>query len=808
MKLKQKIFLYLTLCSLYAFGQNNGAVAIQIMGSQKQPLTGASIELVKQKDSSLVKSLLSDSLGKALFSSISPGSYFCRISRIGYAPSATNIFILDTNVVFNLGTIILQPKEETLSAVTVTGRKAFIEWHADKMVVNLDAGITNTGTTAAEALEKMPGITIDKDGNISLKGRSGVTVMIDGKQTYLSSSDLATLLNGMSSTQISQVEIMDNPSARYDAAGNAGLINIITKRNRQKGFNGSVSTAYSQGFYPKSNNSLQLNYRNGKWNVFSNYSVNLARNFTRLYALRTYLQQDEKTIRSLLEQPSFIKGKGITHTLRAGLDYAVTDNTIVGLNLSGLALSRESSGNSSAQWMNNDFIIDSLIQTSSRNKTSWQNAGANLNLRHSFTASRGLSADVDFIQYNISGNQFFENISVLPSTYSEASKADIPSGIRIYSAKADYSQKIKNWKFEGGWKTSLIKTDNEVAYEFRVGTDWKPDLGKTNHFLYKENIHALYSSAETKKNAWTVQGGLRYEWTSYDAKQLGNAVVKDSSFSRSYNSLFPTLFASFTADSAHSFSLSAGRRIDRPPFQKLNPFLFIINKYTYQKGNPFYRPQYTWNIELTHTYKEAVTTSLSYSTTNDYFSQIFPLDSNGIVHYTEGNLGRLQNWGLSLGVQKAPASWWSVSAQAVLNYKRLEGFIEKAYKTNITQVSFNLTNSFKFNKDWAGELSGFYMSRSQHDIQEVVDPSGSLSIGIAKTVLKSKGTLKLSVRDLFYTQWMKGLTQFVGATEYFKLTRDTRVVGLSFSWRFGNAFKATKRSGGAAGEEIERVGNG
>lgn len=304
------------------------------------------------------------------------------------------------------------------------------------------------------------------------------------------------------------------------------------------------------------------------------------------------------------------------------------------------------------------------------------------------------------------------------------------------------------------------------------------------------------------------RGGLRYEMTNYDAQQLGNAVVKDSSFSRSYNSLFPSLLISLDADSANTFSVSASRRIDRPPFQKLNPFLFIINKYTYQRGNPFYRPQYTWNIELSHNYKGVLLTGLSYSITKDYFSQVFPLDSTGLVIYTEGNLGRLHNFGLSAGCQLAPFPWWALSAQVVLNHKKMEGVIEKSYRADITQFNFNLNNQFMFKKGWSAELTGFYTSKSQQDIQEIVDPAGQLSVGISKNILKNKAVVKLAFRDMFYTQWMKGMTYFPRATEYFKLTRDTRVVAVSFTYRFGKAFKTVKRSEGASGEEIQRVGNG
>ncbi|HUC81627.1 MAG TPA: outer membrane beta-barrel family protein, partial [Flavisolibacter sp.] len=307
---------------------------------------------------------------------------------------------------------------------------------------------------------------------------------------------------------------------------------------------------------------------------------------------------------------------------------------------------------------------------------------------------------------------------------------------------------------------------------------------------------------------WSVQGGLRFEMTAYDAEQLGNRMVKDSSFSRSYNSLFPSAFVSYEKDTVHTFSFRASRRIDRPAFQKLNPFLFIINKYTYQRGNPFYRPQYTWNFELSHLFKNILLTGISYSSTTDYFSQIFPVDSTGIVLYTEGNLGRLQNFGVSVGLQLSPLSWWNFSLQTIVNRKKMEGTITRNMVANITQYNINLNNQFRFGKGWGGELTGFYNSRSQQDIQEVVDPAGQVSLGLSKNILQNQGTIKLAVRDVFYTNWMKGFTQFTNATEYFKLTRDSRVGTISFSWRFGKAFKSAKRSEGAAGDEVQRVGNG
>ncbi|MGZ5286038.1 MAG: outer membrane beta-barrel family protein, partial [Flavisolibacter sp.] len=489
-------------------------------------------------------------------------------------------------------------------------------------------------------------------------------------------------------------------------------------------------------------------------------------------------------------------------------DLALSSRTSFGAGFSGILIERKGSGDNLANWMNAAGQPDSLIRTISHTLVDWKNAGLNFNFKHNFSEGREWTADADLVGYRIGNQQDFDNFLQHPGYYRESTRAEIPNEINIISAKTDYVHQLKNTRLETGWKTSRITTDNLADYEQLNGINWEPDLGKSNHFLYEEFIHAVYGSAETKINKWSLQGGLRYEMTNYKANQLGNAVVKDSSFSRNYNSLFPSVMASLELDSLNQFSFSAGRRIDRPAFQKLNPFLFIINKYTYQVGNPYYRPQFTWNFELSHMYKQLLVTGISYSITDDYFSQVFPVDSNGIVLYTEGNLGRLQNLGISVGLQLAPAKWWSLNTQAVLNHKKMEGVIDRPYTASITQLHLSINNQFRFGKGWSAELSGFYTSKSQHDIQEIVDPAGQISVGIGKTVLQNKGTVRLAARDLFYTQWMKGNTLFTNADEYFKLTRDTRVATISFVYRFGKAFKAARRSQGAAREEMERVGNG
>jgi iron complex outermembrane recepter protein len=789
-----------------AQAQDAHTVRLRVITAPASPVAGATLQVKKAADSSLVKYAFTNAEGWAQLDALQPGTYFVIVSHSGMQNAWYGPFNLPLEG--PLPDLLLQRSSVPMEEVRVTGRRRFIEQSPGKTTVNLDASPTNAGTTMLEALEKMPGITVDRNGGISLKGRSNVLVLIDDKPTYLSGTDLVNLLNGMNTSAVDRVELMDQPPARYDAAGNGGVIVIRMKKNRQKGFNGNASSAYAQGRYYKTNHSLQLNYRNGRHNLFGNYSFNANRNYMELEALRTYFNPDH-SVRSMLDQPALFKMSGLTHSLRVGWDYNLTPKTTFGLQFTGNDLARRNNTTGAAFWKNASGGNDSVIRTITKNHTDWQNAGLNANLRHAVSGSKNVSGDIDVLFYGIDGMQQTFNTKEGSPANDQAYRGDLPSTISIYSAKADYSYTPRSGNsYETGWKSSYINTDNRAAYDLMENGAWTVDLGKTNHFRYEETIHAAYGTAHAQKGKWAGSAGLRLEHTAYNAHQLGNAVQKDSAFSRSYTSLFPTGSLQYAADSQHSFNITVGRRIDRPAFQKLNPFTFIINKYTYQRGNPFFKPQYTWNIGLSHQFRELLVTSVTYSRTDDYFSQFFFRDPSGQVIYTEGNLGTLHNWGFSVSVNASPVSWWTLSSQGTLTHKRMDGTVISSSAKSITQFNGSLNNQFRFGKGWTGEVSGNYTSRSRVDLQELLDPAGQLSVGVAKTMLKGKGTARIAARDIFHTQIMAGFTEIPpDAQEPFSLTRDTRIVLVSFSYRFGKPLKGTaKRSQGAATEEVQRVG--
>ena len=781
----------------------NKTLAIKVQDENAMLLRSATISLL-HSDSSLVQTLSTDKTGQGEFKNLTVGKYITKTSYLGYEIAFVNIDFKNSSSLI----ISLKSLTEVLADVTVAVKKPLVQFLPDKTVINVDAGITNAGATVMEVLEKSPGIMVDRNGNISMKGRPAVLVMIDGKLTQLSGTDLQNLLSGMSASQVDVIELIENPGAKYDAAGNAGIINIKTKKNKQKGFNGTASTSYGQGRLPKSNNSLILNLRSGSFNFFATYGANFNNGLLNMYALRTYYKQDG-SIASLLQQPYYTRSKNLTHNLRTGIDYFVNKRTTVGTAFTATYLKKESVTGSTIQWKKESGELDSTISTAGLRNSKLKQAGINFNTRHSINANRELSADIDIIKYNIRNDQYFENQLQSPGSMVEASRGDIPSSLNIFSAKADYSHRFKNMLWEAGIKSARVATDNRAEYSLRNNGTWVDDLTKSNHFLYTENINAIYSSLDNKNGKWHWQTGLRYENTSYKAQQLGNAIVKDSSFNRQYNSLFPTAFVTYEADSSNSFTFRAGRRIDRPSFNKLNPFVFILNKYTLQTGNPFFKPQFTWNLELNHLFKQVLSTSITYNFTKDYMSQYFLTDTNsGTVIYTEGNVGKLKNFGASMSLQLSPYEWWSFTAQAVYNHKIIESVLLRPYRASIHQYAININNQFRFKKGWAAELSGNYISRNQNDLQEILDPTGQVGAGFSKQLFNNKATLRLTIRDIFYSQDMEGYSLFNGSDETFRLQWDSRVALVSFVYRFGQAMKLPKRTGGGAADEINRVGTG
>lgn len=806
-----------------------GTIAMQGQAQTSQPMVqgtvqdesqktfeSASASLLRAKDSSLVKTAVTDKSGKFQFENIAHGRYLVSITAVGFSPVSSPVFDVSNSPVL-LNPLVLQKHSDELKAVAITSKKLFFEQKADRMVVNVDASPANTGTSVLELLERSPGVSIDKDGNISLKGKQGVTVMIDNKPTYLNSTQLANYLKSLPSSAVDQLEIMTNPSAKYDAAGNSGIINIKTKKNKIKGFNGSLTLTETQGVYAKPGASLNLNYRTGKFNFFANAGYTYWQGFQNLQISRTYLDASNKTVNSIFTQETQMNFVNPEFNLKLGLDYYLSNRTTLGFVVSGFRNQENVQSESNINLLNPEHQVDSIVYSPSTNHSAWKNGSVNLNFRHQFDSSGSeITADLDYMNYISNSSQYFNNITYDPNWVEKNNTVltgDLPSSINIYSFKTDYTRPLSSsMKLEAGLKTSYVSTSNDANYYNIENNKQHVDTGKTNHFLYKENINAAYVNLSRQLKKWNLQLGLRLENTNYSGHQLGNpytVINNDSSFSQSYVNLFPTVYVSYQANDKNQFALNYGRRIDRPAYEDLNPFLFFLDQFTYQAGNPYLQPQYTNNIEFSHTYNNFLTTTINYSDTRNFFTETFEQSGHATI-VRKGNIGRRQNAGISMSAQIPVRKWWTVIAYANYVYNKFDGTLY-GERINVAAPTFlaNLNNQFRLPKGWGAELSGFYRSQGIEG-QIVVDPLGQVSAAITRQLFHEKANLKLAVRDIFYTQQVKGYINFQETEATFHNRRDSRQVSISFTYRFGKPIKGPqpRRNAGGASEESNRVKTG
>lgn len=800
-----------------AMKAQSGKLTLRVEDADQKKLESVTASLLRLKDSGLVKTELSDKEGQVIFLNLQNGSYFLVLSSSGFTKNSTGkIDITPEKQDHNLGTVRLSAQAKELEAVTVTAKKPFIEQKIDKMVVNVDAAVTNAGSTLLEVLERSPGITVDNEGNISLKGKQQVLVMMDGKPTYLGPVELANLLKNTPASSVEQIEIMTNPSSKYDAAGNSGIINIRTKKNKQYGFNGSVNLAYTQGVYWRTNDNFNLNYRNGKLNVFANGGYSKWNSFQDLDIKRTFREAGSKDITAIFEQETRMRNINDNYTMKIGADYFLNKKTTIGFVTTGLRNPEDFRSTGLSYLKDGQAITDSVVQATSANTNTWKNVTANVNLRHRFDSTgRELTADLDYARYSSNTNQVFNNSTYDPDMnllHEENLRGYLPVTIAIYAGKMDYTQPLGKGKIETGIKSSFVNTTNAANYYVVKDFGETVDYSKTNKFDYEENINAAYVNYNRQFKKFGLQAGLRYEYTSLSGHQYGNPIRPDSSFSRGYGNFFPTVFISYQASKDHQWGLNVGRRIDRPAYQDLNPFLFFLDNYTYQAGNPFLRPQYTNNIELSHTYKGFLTTTLNYSRTIDFHTETFEQAQlpNGDQGYAtivrQGNIGQRDNAGIAISAQVPVQKWWTAILYTNLSYNKFRGELNnEMVNVEATTVLLNVNNQFKFKKGWSAELSGFYRTKGAEG-QIMINPLGQASGGVAKQILKGKATVKLNVRDIFYTNKVSGDINFQNTSAHFSNVRDSRQGTVSFVYRFGKPIKGMpQRRNGGAGDEQNRV---
>lgn len=790
-----------------------GKIIGKVIDGNTKTIESATISLLGFKDSLVVKMSIADKTGRFVFEEIAEGKYVVSITAIGHEKGYSDVIDLkpESNVI-ELKTIELKPVAKAISGVIVTSKRPFIEQKPGKTVLNVEASPTNSGLNALELLEKSPGVSVDNDGNISLKGKQGVLILVDGKPTYMSGADLTALLKNMQSSNLDQIEIMTNPPAKYDAAGNSGIINIKTKKGIVKGMNGTANLGYSQGFYGRVNGGLNLNYRNNKLNLFGGYNGGTWEGYNKLTIDRNFYEDDKSTLKGSSDQVSRPHFKGVYHNLKAGLDYYFTKKDVLGIVVNGNFNTGDEDPMSVSNVRNAVGEIDYKIRSIGLNERKSSNLTTNLNYKHTFDSTgREITADLDQAFYNNKGHTSLN--TRIYDKYDIKKGSDIllngfiPSEINIYSAKVDYVHPFKGGlKLETGLKTSFVKTDNQVEYLRNSGTEWSID-DRSNHFIYEENINAIYAIFSKTLKKWELTGGLRMENTI--AK--GHQIKSDSSFKRDYTSLFPNVGIGYNANEKNQFNLSYSRRITRPDYDDLNPFVFFLDSLTYGQGNPYLQPQFTNNVELSHTFNRFLTTTLNYTQTDDIITQLLKQNTEKKVTFqTKENFSKMIQIGIAVSANIPVTKWWNTNIYTNIFNNHYTGLYQNGIKNDPIDVQFtsfmtNVTNSFTLGKGWSTEISGWYRSKGAHGLL-VANEMYAVNSAISKTVFNKKGTIKMGVRDIFYTQQFSGYAKYSDVDVNIASKRDSRQFNLTFNYRFGKKNIApARRKVGGAGEEQNRV---
>lgn len=774
------------------------------------PLAFVNAILLNSTDSSIVKGAITDEKGFYSFDEVEPGTYLLMLSQIGYSNSYSSaIIITEESGNQTMPTSTLLENTIQLKEANIVALKPFIERRMDMTVVNVENSIVDAGATALEILKRSPGIVVDNDGNISIKGKQGVMVMIDDKPTYLSSSDLQNLLRNMSSDQLSSIEIITNPSARYDASGNSGILNIKLRKKQNLGMNGSMTLSYGQGQYPDFGGGLSLNYRNERINLFGNYNYSYGYYFEDVELNRRFKEPDHTS--SFIQRTSD-KGRYINTNFRAGIDYSLTENQTLGLQVRGYNSTNRDRTTSHTEVFNYNVLPDSGYVTRNENDSKWVNVSTNLNYRYKLDSlGRELSADIDYGIFNNKSDFRFQTDHYYPdqsqSTYRDLATNDQPASIDIRTIKLDYIHPFsKAVKIEAGLKSSFVKTDSDVKYKNIVNQVEVLDTGKSNHFIYKENINALYISSAFEYKKFGIQLGLRAEQTVAD----GNQVAIASTFHRNELEFFPTAFLTYEFTTNHEGRFSYSKRIERPGYQQLNPFKYFLDPYNYMEGNPELEPQLTNSFEMSYTLMKMFSISFNYSHTQNAMAQISKqIDSTRTTFVRTENLNANDHYGVSLSVPVQITKWWYSSNNFNLFNNRYQGLSSIGeVDQRLSSYSFNSYNSFTLPGSWSVELNAYYNSRMVWGTL-LVDPVYSVSAGIRKSFLDEKISLRINVNDIFHTETFNSVMKYQNVDADFNRIYDTQFIRVHLSYNFGkkNVPEARQRTSGSQ-EEENRINTG
>ncbi len=793
---------------LFAFFLQNhqiSAADIQgiLIGKDKNPLEFINVILYNASDSSLVKAAVTSSDGSFQFENISGNDVYVRTSFIGFEDFISETFSVADKTMIDLGTIELTAASQQTATVNVVYKKPLVEVQADKTIFNVEGTINSAGLDALELLRKAPGVMLDNDDNISIKGRSGIMVYIDGKRSPLDADGLKAMLKNMQSSNIESIEIITNPSSKYDAAGTAGIINIKLKKNKNFGTNGSVQVGYGVQIYSKYNASFNINHRNMKWNYFALYSVNKSKSWNWMDLNRTQLNPSENVLYEY-QQKTDDFSENFGHNFKAGTDYYLNSKNTLGVIVSGNVADNTHRSSSYTDISAAGESVSSTLVAQNKTLNDRSNINGNLNYHFSNETGNDLMIDADYGNYDIHSNTSQPNTYTYPGQELAANRINYrfitPVHITITSFKADYEQNLWGGKFGTGLKWSFVQTQNTLNRYNVLESGEVLDSLLSNSFAYDENISAGYFNYKKQLKKISFQLGVRAEQTTSVGKLKSFTILseeKNRNVNRSYLNFFPSGGITYSANDTNQFALTFSRRIDRPSYQDLNPFESKMDELTYQRGNPFLQPQYGHIVEASYTRNYSMTAALTYSYTADFFANITDTANNNASYIMNKNLG-FEEWvGFNVSTPIPLGDKLNLYVNLNTGRKRIKADFNDINLT-IWAYAFFGQASYSFPKSFSAELSGWYSGPNVWGATFVTRPMGSMDIAVKKSFMDGKATLRVALGDILYSNVWHSISnipqvQISGSGGY-----ESRQFRVSFTYNFGNQMmRANQRKVGS-----------
>ena len=790
--------------------QSGSALTGKLKDEKGADVGYGTVTLLQVPNGAVVTGGISAADGSFTIKAPAPGKYLLRVSAIGYTVTEIPAFEL-TSVApaKNFGVIVLKEDTKVLKEVNVQALRPTITNHPDKMVVSVEGTALATGNTAYEVLLKSPGVFVDQDGNIQLNGKAGVRIMIDGKLTYLSGKELQTMLQGMAAENLKDLELITNPSAKYDAEGTAGIININLKKNTLTGVNGSLYGGYQYNNWHAYSAGGNLNFKKGKWNLFANADM-ARRIFIRDASLYREFNTSESSTR--FSQTANEKAIRLAPSLRLGTDYDISKNHSIGIMANVVYQDMNTNFYSDLTEMHPNPQQNKQVLTDNLLKGTFANGTVNAHyLGKLDTLGATLAADLDYVRLydhdeaSYANRFLFRQVEKPDSLVNLASNN--PSNFSIYSAKIDYTKPFtKNTKLEAGAKASHVISDNDLQFSEVIGDQTLLDEKRSSHFIYKENIYAAYANFNTSLGEkWKVQGGLRAEKTVAE----GRLVSRDSVNTRNYLDWFPSVFLMQQVNKNYKVTYNYSRRINRPSYGSLNPFIFYIDPYTSAQGNSYLRPQYTHSFQVTQSLKDTYNLTIGYATTRDVIAEV-PVQNteNNTLVFQQRNGDKFQNLNAALVAPVKIMPKWDMNNNLTVGYQQyqisipeLNQFIQNEQVFLYAQSS----NNIQLPRGIRLEVNVDYQGPRVYAAYRIKQ-NWAVDAGLKRTFLDKKLEVSANVTDIFRTRRFAGTTSVNGnvneINQYF--AQQSLRLNLRYNFNKGEKFEAKKRNSNL--EELNRAG--